>query len=79
MLTRPPDEKRAAARERQRRWRRRQRNGNCIFKLEANEHELAEASIEAGVLSPEEALSRAKLGEVAQGVLDAWQGHWRKS
>jgi hypothetical protein len=73
-----PAARRAAARARQRRWRQRQRNGRCMFKIEVDEHALADAAIEAGVLTPAETLRREKLAEVAQGVLVAWLEHWRK-
>ena len=73
-----PAARRAAARERQRRWRHRQRDGRAVLHIEVDEHALAEAAIEAGVLSPQETLRHEKLVEVAQGALAAWISHWCK-
>jgi hypothetical protein len=82
MLKRPPPEtpadRRRRAAERQRERRRRDARGLRVFHIEANEHDLAEAMIANGRLTPEQALRRSLVeGELAKLVTD-WIARWIK-
>jgi len=69
--------RRAAARERQRRWRRRVRAGHMVLRIEVDKLELAEAATEALGLPPREAVEREKLEGVVQDLVQSWISHWR--
>ena len=58
----------------QRRWRDRQRRGLAVWRLEVPEHEMAEAFISAGLVSPD-STDPADYHKAAVAVLLQWAAH----
>lgn len=88
MLERPARNKRSAAAERRRaatdpthaarnrRSRRRQRQGMIWLGIEATEHPLAEALIASGRLTDAEALDRKRVGAAVEGIVADFIARW---
>jgi hypothetical protein len=75
MLDRPPataDRKRA----RRRRYNRRQANGLVVLRIECCEHDLAEALMSSGRLSPEQALQRGELEHAVAELIGDFVIRW---
>jgi hypothetical protein len=62
--------------ERQRRARARRRRGVMTFRVEANEHRLAEALIESGRLTEALALERPQIERELAKLIDDWIRRW---
>jgi len=80
MLVRPPKpvvRPPKPATIRTRRYRRRLRDGVCIVRVPIPGVEVAEVAISLALLTPQEALDRAKLAEVVEGLVTSWLAHWR--
>jgi hypothetical protein len=67
----PPD-----PRSRKRRFRRRQCNGQIVLRVEVSEHNLAQALISAGRLSPDQALCRHELEQATERVISDFVARW---
>ena len=67
-----------AEKKRQARYRQRRRYGLCVLKIPAIEHELANAMIEAGLLTEGQALCRGAIEHVAAELLADWAGAYRE-
>lgn len=61
--------------ERQARWRRRQRSGAIILRVEISPAEI-EALIRAQRISEDQALDPDRLADAVTGVLRHWARHW---
>ena len=64
------------ATRRQREWRRRQACGIKLLTVPVREYDMANAMIEAGLLTVGEALDSAALGRAASDVLSEWTRRW---
>jgi len=71
----PPDV--LARRERSRRARQRQRDGNAVFQLEANRDGILLALIESGKLTEHDALDRRRVNAALSKMLGEWAARWR--
>ena len=69
---------RTSAAIRKRRQRSRWRDGTIMLPIEVHEHDLSEALIMAGALTPEQTLDRTELKRAAEMVLREWVGRWIK-
>lgn len=59
-----------------RNYRRRQREGCIVLRIEVNEAQIAEALLLAGRLTADAALARSELERAAAGVLSEWAARW---
>jgi len=67
------------ATRRQREWRRRQACGIRLLTVPVAEYPLANAAIEAGLLSVAEAINPAALARAASDVLAEWSRRWSEN
>jgi len=67
------------ATRRQREWRRRQACGIRLLQVPVAEYPLANAAIEAGLLSVAEAIDPAALARAASDVLAEWSRRWSEN
>jgi hypothetical protein len=68
-----------SAAEKKRAQRRRQRAGQCVYRVVAPEIAVIEAILITGLLSDEEALDRRQVERVLGVVLAQWAAGWRES
>jgi hypothetical protein len=67
---------RRAVRDRQARWRERQRDGRACYRLELSRDRVIEALLASGRLSEDAALRREQVERELACVIDEWAGRW---
>jgi hypothetical protein len=78
-MLRKPDTPRhiLARRERSRRARQRQRDGDAVFQITANHDAVVLMLLESGTLTEQDALDRRRVNAALSGLMQHWISHWR--
>jgi hypothetical protein len=66
----------SSAADRQRAYKRRQRDGEAVLRVVVDEYALIDALIESGRLSEADGLDRSKVEAAAEEVLRDWVARW---